>query len=214
MKIRFWILASAIVFLSSSAHSRTFTAEGGLLPPSHGYTFLSDRSLISDGSFENGTCSDGLSTWTCSTDNECDWIADLVPLGLWNYDGQHVAWLGGYCGQATCYTTICKRVWIDGSYLSWFWFGYIHNGGRLVNVSIDGDIVFTYITDLDDHLLDWDSIGVWTNYYPDWRELCFEYHNEADCRLNIGDNYFIDFVEITGTQPTSPLEFSTVRSRD
>ena len=44
--------------------------------------------------FENGTCYTGDSSWTCSSDNGCDWIADLVPLGLWNYSGMHVAWLG------------------------------------------------------------------------------------------------------------------------
>ena len=55
-----------------------------------GTEFLSDRvGLINDGSFENGECGSG-SDWTYASDNGCDWIVDLVPLGIWNYEGDYV----------------------------------------------------------------------------------------------------------------------------
>ncbi len=96
---------------------RTFDAEGTIPDEGeHGYEYHSPNCRsFPDGSFEGGTCLGSGSQWTCTTDNDCDWIADLVPLGLWNYDGAHIAWLGGFCGGvATDETSFCQTVYIGG----------------------------------------------------------------------------------------------------
>jgi len=116
----------AILASGSMVSANTFTADGTVFEPSHTYSWQADRlGLIEDGSFEDGTCYTGDSSWTCESDNDCDWIADLVPLGLWNYDGMHVAWLGGFCGgEATEHTSICQEIYIDGPTLSWWGLRY------------------------------------------------------------------------------------------
>jgi hypothetical protein len=38
-------------------------------------------------------------------------IVDLVPLGLENFDGDMVAWLGGFCGGfGACWTSVCQDI--------------------------------------------------------------------------------------------------------
>ncbi len=204
------VLRLVFLFLLCSfafANAGTLTAEGGLLEPTHGYNTLADRYLVNDGDFEGGTCID-TPTWTCTTDNACDWIADLAPLGLWNYSGAHVAWLGGFCGNATIYTYICQDLELYGTLLTWFWMAYVNNGGELITVTIDGDIVFTYITAIADHLLDYQPQYVNLSYYSGVHTLCFNYDLQV-----AGDNYFLDYVEIRSpTSGTESVAFSTVKA--
>ncbi len=199
------------VMAATAAMANTFTAEGGLLEPTHGYRTLVDRSIVNDGDFEGGTCLE-TPIWTCTTDNTCDWIADLVPLGLWNYSGAHVAWLGGFCGEATVYTRICQDV--DFTYngcggFSWFWMGYISNGGELITITVDGTVIFTYYTDINDHLLDYQPNMADVSVYSGVHTLCFNYD-----LVVAGDNYFVDYVEMGmfNPTPTGEFTFSLVKS--
>ena len=91
--------ALALIAMASYAGAASFDANGTVFEPTYGYNHMDRVGLVNDGSFEDGTCTDGLSGWTCTTDNTCDWITDLAALGLWNYDGMHIAWLGGFCGS-------------------------------------------------------------------------------------------------------------------
>ena len=209
-RITIWLLL--LISWNAMAGANSFTAEGGLLEPTHGYSTLSERWLVNDGSFEQGTCLLE-PVWTCTSDNECDWIADLVPLGLWNYDGNHVGWLGGYCGGVpTEYTSICQVVALSGGcgILSWFWMAYMNGGGSRVYVTIDGNIVFEEILDGDDHLLDYQPQYADTGSYSGYHELCFHY----DLNGAVGDSYFIDYVDALWFMPTSveQLPFSVVKS--
>ena len=173
--------------------------------------------FIQDSSFEDGTCSTGNSAWTCETSNSCDWIADLVPHDLWNYDGNHVAWLGGFCDLddyvATDYTHICQTVDLQvscGIGLEWFWMAYVNEGGTVVSVTIDGEVVYSKTLTLADHLLDYQNEMLWINgWWGSDREICFNYdRNDAH-----GDNYFVDMVGIVlGITPVEETSFSTVKS--
>ena len=198
----------AIIGIVSIAGASTFTAEGGLLEPTHGYTTLADRALVNDGSFEGGDCL-SVPIWTCTTDNGCEWITDLVPLGLWNYDGSKIAWLGGFCGGiATVFTSICQDVDLGaGHLLSWFWMGYINSGGEYVSVTVDGGVVFEYYTDLADHLLDYQMQMADATGFGGVHNLCFSYD-----LLVAGDNYFVDYVEYNEATATDDVNFSTVKA--
>ena len=195
------------------AGANTFTAEGTLLAPIHGYTTIADRWLINDGSFEGGTCLTA-PIWSCATDNGCDWIADLVPLGLWNYDGIHVAWLGGFCGGiATEYTSICQVVDLSGGCgdsISWWWMAYVNEGGSRFYVTVDGNIIYEYIMAPEDHLLDYQIEWAFTGLPGGVHELCFHYDRDGA----YGDNYFLDVVETTFLNPTATeaRSFSVVKS--
>ena len=204
------LTAIAIMAIASVASASTFSADGGLLEPTHGYTTIADRGvLVNDGSFEGGDC---LATpiWTCTTDNGCEWITDLVPLGLWNYDGSKIAWLGGFCGGiATVFTSICQDVDLGaGHLLSWFWMGYINSGGEYVSVTVDGGVVFEYYTDLADHLLDYQAqVADISAAGPGVHNICFNYD-----LLVAGDNYFLDYVEYDDATATEDANFSTVKA--
>lgn len=199
----------AIMAIASVAAASTFTADGGLLEPTHGYNTIADRAvLVNDGSFEGGSCIN-TPIWTCTTDNGCDWITDLVPLGLWNYDGVQVAWVGGFCGGlATVFTYICQDVDLGaGHLLSWFWMGYITDGGDYVSVSVDGTVVFDYITNAADHLLDYQAQVADISGFAGVHTLCFNYDLQ-----NIGSNYFLDWVETDDATATEDANFSTVKA--
>ncbi len=58
----------AILAAASMDNANSFTADGTIFEPTHGYTFHDDRTLINDGSFEGGSCIN-TPIWTCSTDN-------------------------------------------------------------------------------------------------------------------------------------------------
>ncbi len=197
----------AMIAIASVAGAATFSADGGLLEPTHGYNTIADRDLVNDGDFEGGTC---LNTpiWTCTTDTTCDWIADLVPLGLWNYSGAQIAWLGGFCGNATIYTYICQDLDLTGGSLTWFWMGYINNGGELITFTVDGAVIYTYYTDINDHLLDYQGNSLDITAYNGVHTLCFNYDLQV-----AGDNYFMDYVSIEGGgTATEEANFSTVKA--
>ncbi len=196
----------ALVAMTAIAGAATFSADGGLLEPTHGYTTIADRALVNDGDFEGGTCVD-TPIWTCTTSSTCDWITDLVPLGLWNYSGAHVAWLGGFCGDAVIYTYICQDLDLTGADLTYFWMGYINAGGDQITIAIDGAVIFTYITDVADHLLDYQPLTIDISAYAGVHTLCFNYD-----LLVAGDNYFMDYIEIQGDVATEAANFSTVKA--
>jgi len=201
--------------VAATAGANSFTKDGLVLEPSHGYEYQPGaRENVPDNSFEYGTCYDGGSSWTCTSSNDCDWIADLVPLGLWNYDGNHVAWLGGFCGGvATDFTSICQSFYFDyGCFgeLTWFWMAYVNDGGSVVSMTIDGETLFTKVLAPEDHLLDYQMEFVYAgDYLGGTHELCFEYDRNGAT----GDNYFVDFVQLHGgLTPVGEGSFSTVKS--
>jgi hypothetical protein len=204
----------AILAFAVSASANSFTKDGIVLDANHGYTFQGDRCLIPDGSFE-GLCG---ATWMCDTDVTCEWITDLVPLGLWNFDGMAVAWLGGYCGTAVCWTYICQTLVVLGGQLSWWWMAYVNYGELaqapgVIYVTIDGVIVFTLYLTLDMHLLDYQQIIIDISIYVGLTVIiCFEWHNEEGCIYGESDNYFLDFVEWYGIAATEDTSFSTVKA--
>ena len=205
------MVALAILAMASVAGAVSFDKEGTVLEGTYGYNFLSSRALVNDGSFEDGTCAGG-SAWTCDADNGCDWIADLVPLGLWNYDGIHVAWLGGFCGGlATCYSTICQTITV-GDAISFYWMGYVNDAVQYNYITVNGDEVWGYVLQLSDHLLDYQQLSVDTSAYAGGTyEVCFGVDNTANCAGNLGDNLFVDYVE-TGLVANEEMSFSSVKA--
>ena len=207
-------LALALLAMASAAGANSFTADGTVFETAHGYSHKADRSLVNDGSFEDGTCYTGNSAWTCVSDNDCDWIVDLAALGLWNYDGNHSAWLGGFChGAVTIFTSICQTMLLDTSCqpgLSWYWLAYVEGSGSRIYLTISGDTVWEKVLQLSDHLLDYQyESATLLGYEGEVHEVCFHYEH-----LAYGSNYFLDFVEFTGLDPTA-LEsgsLSTVKS--
>ncbi len=204
----------AIAFISVcavGAQSNTLTPDGTALEPTHDYASPREgRHLVWDGDFEDGTCLEGNSSWTCTTDNDCDWITDLVPLGLWNYSGAHIAWLGGFCGEATEYTSICQdfEIGVCPSVLLWFWMAYVNEGGSRVYVTIDDDVVWEKILTPADHLLDYQQDG-FSEQLSGVHTICFNYDRNGA----YGDNYFFDWVTGgVGPTATEPSNFSTFKS--
>lgn len=153
-----------------------------------------DRSLVDDGSFENGECGGG-SAWTCTSDTPCNWI--LNPLSTWGYPAYHgemVAWLGGYCGVMNS-NSFCQEVWLNEPGLRWHWMGYVADThvSNFVYVKIDGDIVWAKeMTWPEDH-----TYGTWSTLQASFDlphgvglyEVCFEFE------ATTGANMLIDYVE-------------------
>ena len=202
-------LVFAMLAMATVAGANTFSADGTVFEATHGYTFNNDRVLVNDGSFEAG-CD---VNWTCVTDNGCAWIADLVPLGLWNYDGNMVAWLGGFCGGlATCFTNICQDILIDGPELTVFWMAYVSDEVGHIYISIEGDIVFDYTPNLADHLLDYQQWTFDTGGHFGMATFCLNLDN-PDCSYNEGDNVFLDYVEtVVSPSAIEDVSLSTVKS--
>jgi hypothetical protein len=214
-------LALPLILIGPPARANSLTPDGRNLGPSHGIQWQPDREgLINDGSFEDGSCLDGLSGWACTTDNSCDWITDMTPLGLWNHDGNHIAWLGGYCaGQATCWTRICQEIFFDGNQLSWYWMAYFNDYVMEVSVTVDDHPVFEppiyYFAPYN--MLDYfqETADV-SRFNGETHTLCFQMNN-PDCARNLGDNIFVDYVELaigTGlpTHQAQEFAFSVVKS--
>ena len=201
----------AILGIVSIASAATFTADGSTLDPTHGYTTMDRIGLVSDGSFEAG-CD---VYWLCATDVTCVWITDLVPLGLWNYDGNMVAWLGGYCGTPACYQTFTQDIVIDGGLLSWYWMGYINNGDIMtVYITVDGTEVYSYVPQLTDHLLDYQQASCDVSAFNDggMHTVVIGQDNPSCVDPGVGDNYFLDYVELAGGTATQETTFSSVKS--
>jgi hypothetical protein len=199
----------AVLGLVSVASATTFTADGGLLEPTHGYTNMDRIGLVTDGSFEAG-CD---VNWACAADNACLWIQDLVPLGLWNYDGVMTAWFGGFCsGLATCYSTITQDIDIDGNLMSMWWMAYVNDAVGEFYVDIDGTVVFSFVPQLSDHLLDYQQWSFDVGAFSGMHTVTLGYSNEANCAGNLGDNIFVDYVELAGGTAAQETNFSSVKS--
>ncbi len=202
------IVCVAILGVVSVSNARTFSPEGGALEPTHGYQTIADRDLVNDGSFEGGDCYD-TPIWTCvhSDSDNCPWIVDLVPLGLWNYDGAHTAWIGGYCAGGHS-LSICQEVDLGVGYLlSWFWMAYVNYGDNHFLVTIDGQIVYEYVSNLQDHLVGYEGAFADITGYDGVHTLCFEFVVNEDF-----DNYFVDFVELHNLTATEAISFSVAKS--
>ncbi len=172
---------------------------------------VADRvGLIASGQFEDGDCSAG-SAWSCSTvPNDCPIIVDLFALGLWNYDGDQVAWIGGLCnGIFDDAESICQDIHFDGDTLSWYWMAYVNIGSNPVQVTIDGVVVYEYMTRVIDHLVDYrlQEISI-ANFKGENHTLCFTYEKTQD----LADNYFVDHVYLDAIVATEELSFSVVKT--
>ena len=170
--------------------------------------------LIADGDFENGSCIAG-SDWSCQADNGCNWIVDLETIGLWNFSGRRSGWLGGFCrGIATCGSSLCQDIMIDGPYLLWYWMAQVNDAVATLRVTVDGNEEFAYAFDPADNLQGYRAThsADLSAYQGDVHAVCFEYENSADCGANLGDSYFFDFVRIHTSTATAALGFSTVKS--
>ncbi len=166
--------------------------------------------VVNDGFFEDGLCGAG-SAWTCATiPNDCPVIVDLFALGLWNFEGDQVAWIGGLCNEEfDNYESVCQDVFFDGDRLAWYWMAYVNAGGNPVNVTIDDNVVYTYMTQLSDHLTGyWPEEIMVSDYIGGVHTLCFEYEKIQ----NLADNYFIDHVVIHGGVATEETNFSTIKA--
>jgi hypothetical protein len=211
MRITLTLAIAALAATAAAAPTTDFLpageADSSLASGAYGYNYLiPSGELINDGSFENGC---GVN-WSCVSDNECVWIADLVPLGLWNYDGSYVAWLGGFCGGApTVSTHICQDVFLDGYELTWFWMAYVNDGGTRVQFSLDGEPFFEHVIVPADHLLGYQQEYASLPEGGETHTLCLDYSlgNAA------GDNYFADYLEMGGIMPVQAASFSTVKAR-
>ena len=208
------MLSLALLAMAAVAGANTFTAEGTVFEPTYGYNNVDRLGLVNDGDFEFGTCAGG-TAWTCTTDNACDWIADLVALGLWNYSGSHIAWLGGFCGGlAGCATSFCQSIDFGNGancILSWYWMAYVNDAIMHVYVTVDGTSVFDFYPQLSDHLLDYQVHSADVSGYTGVRNLCFAMDNPG-CAQNLGDNYFLDYVELNNVTPTQEANLSTVKA--
>ena len=206
------MIVLALLSMATVVGANTFSSDGTVFEATYDYTYVgasADRALVVDGSFEAG-CD---VSWTCVTDNGCAWITDLVPLGLWNYDGNMVAWLGGFCGGlATCFTNICQDIDINGSDMSIFWMGYINDGINYHYFTLNGDTVFEYTADLADHLLDY-QLWTWSAAgYGGMTTFCLNVDG-VGCLDNAGDNLFLDWVEVFGdVTATEATSLSTVKA--
>ena len=204
----------ALLAMACAAGANSFTADGTVFEPAYGYHSVGERmGLVNDGSFEFGTCAGG-TAWTCTTDNACDWIADLAALGLWNYDGNHIAWLGGFCGGlAGCATSFCQILFFDGCPLSWYWMAYVNDQIMHMYVTVDGTTIYDFYPTLGDHLLDYQMYFCDTSQYQGGtHELCFAMDNPG-CASNLGDNVFIDYAEFWDfSSPTEAASISTVKA--
>ena len=184
-------------------------------PGDHRPAWIADRlGLVSDGDFENGDCIAG-SDWDCAADNGCNWIKDLTLIGYWNFSGSRSGFLGGFCGGiATCNSSLCQDLFIDGPWLIWYWMANINDAVATIKVTVDGNVEFSYLADFADHELDYQAshFADVSAYLGGTHRVCFEYDNAADCGANLGDSYFFDFVQINETTATATLSFSTVKS--
>jgi len=180
---------------------------------------LSALPLIPQGSFEG--CDPGclFCEWECTANNPMGWIIDPSVHSGWNvdaYDGNLVAWLGGWYGDTLNQNKFCvNTVNTLGECIVWRWMGLVpagHTGNR-VRVTMNGTVVFEkelrYPEDhtypnwgilQTDNLLEWDSI-------PDV-EFCIEFIPTD------GANMLVDYIEwvqhcTTATETTS---FSTIKS--
>ena len=200
----------AILGIVSIASAATLTADGTQLDPTHGYTTMDRIGLVPDGSFEAG-CD---VNWLCGSDGSCVWITDLVPLGLWNYDGAMTAWLGGYCGGIpTCYSSFTQDFTIDGGLMSLYWMGYINFGEIMtVYVTVDGTEVYSYVPVLSDHLLDFQQVSFDVSAFNDGGMHTVVIGQDNPSCFDSGDNYFLDYVELAGGTATQETTFSSVKS--
>ena len=207
------MITLAFLGMASVAGANSFTAGGTVFEPSHGYTYRGERWLINDGSFEDGSCVNG--PWICNSDNDCDWIADLVPYGLWNYDGNHVAWLGGFCGGVpTQFTSICQLTEIGycPPGFTWYWMAYINEGGSRVFLTIDGNVEWERVLTPGDHMLGYqmDYVQLWDLYDQGQpHQVCWHYDRNGA----YGDSYFLDYIDaFCGATAAMETSFSTVKS--
>ena len=214
MKRALNVAAALLMVGALGARANSPTADGGTPPPTHSYSIWGDRlGLIEEGSFEDGACAIG-SAWTCTADNDCSWVVDLTDLGYSNFSGTQSAWLGGYCrGIATCGSSFCQDLYIDGPYLTWYWMASVNDAVATVNVTVDGNVVFSYQADFADNDVDYRYAHADISAYEgESHTVCFEYENSADCAANLGDNYFFDFVQLRPDTPAESVSFSTVKS--
>jgi hypothetical protein len=171
--------------------------------------WIADRvGMINDGSFEDGLCGAG-SAWTCASTGTCPIIYDLSTIGLWNYDGDHTAWLGNVCsGIPDLAESVCQDVYFDGDLLAWYWMVFLSTDGDRIQVTVDGNVVYEYWTNLTDHLAGYvqQSAGV-SGYVGGTHTLCFNYDLIAS-----GGNYFLDYVTLDASVATEERSFSTVKS--
>ena len=198
-----------ITVFASIATASSLTAEGLTLDMEQEPNWLADRiGLINDGSFEDGPCGGG-SAWTCASTGACSIINDMTSVGLWNYDGSHVAWLGGFCEAVPDVAeSVCQDIFFDGDVLGWYWMVFLNTDGDRIQVTVDGNVVAEYWTSLADHLVGYSQQSANVGAYSGGTHtLCFNYDLIAS-----GGNYFLDYVYIDASVATEESSFSTVKS--
>jgi len=188
-------LVLMLLILAASAGADSLADLRAFLAPDPGGPGPRDGRLINDGSFEDGTCQDGASAWTCESSGDCDWILDLTAHGLWNYDGIHSAALGTYCqGVPVEYTHICQDILIDGTTLSWYALQFSIPSSAFT-VSLDGEAIQEVGGACDwipcDYTRQTADVSA---YMGGVHRLCFDYvRNGADPPPAC----FIDYVELS-----------------
>lgn len=189
----------------------------GLLVPSQGLSLP----LVPAGSFEECTagCVGGSScTWLCTANNPAEWIIDpSIPGNGWSvdaYDGNLVAWLGGFYGGVPNQNKFCETIWIVGDCIAWRWMGFVPEGhtGNIVRVTLDGEVVFEKeLRYPEDHT------------YPEWQTLMIDNVYDHCCSPEFciefiptdGANMLVDYFEWWQAACTTPVEstsFSTIKA--
>lgn len=209
------LFALVIVALAGSAPAQMLTADGLTARGIPGPPATRDRlGLVNDGSFEFGECEAG-SAWTCTTDTECSWIINPVPIwGYAAYEGELCAWLGGYCGPLNS-NSFCQDLFIDGILVDWYWMGY--GGPGIGSLTIDGATVWrvngaphTYGT-WNSASATWGEVDVST-YCGQTVNLCFEWSAIPNAAYN--GSLLIDLVTLSESCATSveSVSMSTVKA--
>jgi len=168
---RITLTLAAALLAAGAATGATLDRAGVWAPPAlvpDAGTAAADRSLVPDGSFEQGP--PPASAWAETAAGGCEWIGDNS--GAWYvsaFDGVNDVWLGGYCddgagGYGPTSTTITQDVAVPAGdpVLS---FRYLALRVDQDDEPADGDRAYVTV----------DGVEVWSfpfvsagNTYPDW----------------------------------------------
>jgi hypothetical protein len=191
----FLVLAAATAQGAQTLTRDGVTKPGDAIAPTGSLPWI----LVNDGSFEFGECDLG-SAWTCTSTTSCSWIINPYYSG-WGYpayDGQLVAWLGGFCDGVPNANSFCQDLWIDGWgawWLSWHFMGYVNGACSTVRITVNGQEAWRHTMQAQDHTYGtWSQWGETVGVHLHGDTLCFEWEACPDGVDN--DNMLIDYLTV------------------
>jgi hypothetical protein len=88
--------------------------------------------------------------------------------------------------------------------------GYVNDAVGVNYITIDGYTVYSHVLQLSEHLLGYQYATCETGVYDGAEhEVCFGVDNNANCWSNLGDNWFVDYVETNGGIPPWDDDYPT-----